>query len=188
MVLITSEGRSYNLLVDQISKEKGYGEPLNILIGINGSFKVINVLKFESDKKGLIFSKRGLGFAVNFSSLTSMTKSGRQVFEVTDDDEVIGFYEIIGEKIVIMSTEYKLLIFPLTDIPILKKGKGVRLQKYKEENTLDITFLSKEEVNATIIKQLGLKNSSELQKWYGRRGQVGKLATRKLIRKKINRF
>jgi len=48
--------------------------------------------------------------------------------------------------------------------------------------------LSDGEFNPAIIKQLGLKNSDELQKWYGRRGQVGKLATKKLIRKKINRF
>jgi len=187
LVLITSEGRSYNLLVDQISKEKGYGEPLNILIGINGSFKVISVFKFEADKKGLIFSKKGLGFIVDFSSLTSMTKSGRQVFEVTADDEVIGLYELIGEKIIILSTEYKLLIFPLSEIPTLKKGKGVRLQKYREENTLDITFLEREEVKPAIIRQLGLKDLDELKKWYGRRGQVGKLAPKKLIRKAMRR-
>ena len=157
-------------------------------IGINGNFKVVSVLKFESDKKGLIFSKKGLGFIVDFSSLTSMTKSGRQVFEVAGDDEVIGFYELLGEKIIILSTEYKLLIFPLSEIPTLKKGKGVRLQRYKEENTLDITFLAKEENKPAIIRELGLKDLDEIQKWYGKRGQVGKLAPKKLIRKKISRF
>ncbi len=188
LVLITSEGRSYNLFVDQVSKEKGYGEPLNILIGINGSFKVISVFKFDADKKGLIFSKKGLGFIVEFSSLISMTKFGRQVFEVTDNDEVIGIYELIGEQIIILSSEYKLLIFPVSDVPTLKKGKGVRLQRYKEENTLDITFLVKGESKPDIIKQLGLGGLDELQKWHGKRGQVGKLAPKKLIRKKINRF
>tara|TARA_X000001036_G_scaffold388079_1_gene384175 strand:+ start:192 stop:2414 length:2223 start_codon:yes stop_codon:yes gene_type:complete len=188
LVLITSEGRSYNLFVDQISKEKGYGEPLNILIGINGSFNVVSVFEFQSDKKGLIFSKKGLGFIVDFSSLISMTKSGRQVFEVAIDDEVVGLYELLGEKIIILSTEYKLLIFPLSNIPTLKKGKGVRLQKYKEENILDITFLAKDEKKPAIIRQLGLKDLDEIQKWYGKRGQVGKLAPKKFIRKKINRF
>ena len=161
---------------------------MNILIGINGSFKVVSVFKFETDKRGLIFSKKGLGFIVDFSSLTSMTKTGRQVFEIATDDEVIGFYEIIGEKVVIISTEYKLLIFPLSEIPTLKKGKGVRLQRYREENTLDITFLSKNENKSVIMRQLGLKDLDEIQKWYGKRGQVGKLAPKKLVRKKISRF
>jgi len=186
--IMTSEGRSYNLPIDQINKGKGYGEPLNILIGMNASAKVVSVFKYKSEKKGLIFSKKGLGFLIDFSSLNSATKSGKQIFETSSDDEVKGFYDVCGEKIIILSTEYKLLMFSVNEIPTLKKGKGVRLQRYKMENTLDIAFLDKDTNTSSIIKKLGLKDLGELDYWNGRRGQVGKLAPKKLVRKKINRF
>jgi topoisomerase-4 subunit A len=185
--LMTSEGRSYTLSIDQINKDKGYGEPLNILIGMSGTTKVISAFKFEADKKGLVFSKKGLGFLVDLGSLESSTKLGKQIFEPNGNDEVIGLYKIDGEKVMILSEENKLLIFPVNEIPTLKKGKGVRLQKYKTENIVGIMFFREHDLN-TLIKKLGLKELDELKYWNGKRGQVGKLAPKKLLRKKIRQF
>ncbi|MDC3090735.1 DNA topoisomerase IV subunit A, partial [Paracoccaceae bacterium] len=74
LLFITSEGRSFSLSLDQLKKDKGYGEPLNLMIGTGNVASIVSILPFYREQKGLIFSKNGLGFTVDFASLQSATK------------------------------------------------------------------------------------------------------------------
>ncbi len=187
LLFITSEGRSFSLSLEQIKKDKGYGEPLNLMIGTGNVASIVSLLPFHNEGKGLIFSKKGLGFAIDFSSLQSSTKTGKQIFELSEGDEVIGLQEITGDNVIVLSTSFKMLIFPVNELPLLKKGKGVRLQRYKEELLSDVMFFSQNEKNSILIKKMFPKNE-EISFWMGKRGQVGKMVPKKLLRKKITRF
>ena len=57
---------------------------------------------------------------------------------VSEGDEVVGLKKITGDNIIVLSTTFKMLIFSVKELPLLKKGKGVRLQRYKEESLLDV--------------------------------------------------
>ena len=57
---------------------------------------------------------------------------------------MIGFQEITGDKVIALSTSFKMLIFSVKELPLLKKGKGVRLQRYKEEALLDVMLFSQQ--------------------------------------------
>ena len=80
-----------------------------------------------------------------------------------------------------------MLIFSVRELPLLKKGKGVRLQRYKDEALLDLMLFSLNEKNDIIIKKMFPKNE-DISFWVGKRGQVGKIMPKKLLRKKINNF
>ena len=187
LLFITSKGRSFSLALDQLKKDRGYGEPLNLIIGTESVSSIVSVLPFQKEHKGLIFSKNGLGFAVDFSSLQSSTKVGKQIFELSEGDEVIGLKEITGDNIIVLSDSFKMLIFSIKELPLLKKGKGVRLQRYKAEFLLDAMFFSQNEKNDRVIKKMFPKNE-EIGNWMGKRGQVGKMMPKKLLRKKITKF
>jgi topoisomerase-4 subunit A len=187
LLFITSEGRSFSLSLEQIKKDKGFGEPLNLMIGTGNVASIVSILPFDHQGKGLIFSKKGLGFAIDFSSLQSSTKMGKQIFELSEGDEVIGLHEITGDNVIVLSTSFKMLIFPVKELPLLKKGKGVRLQRYKEEALLDVMLFSQNEKNTVLIKKIFPQNQ-EISFWMGKRGQVGKMAPKKLLRKKITKF
>ena len=187
LLFITSEGRSFSLSLDQLGKDKGYGEPLNLMIGTGNVSSIVSIVPFHKEHKGLIFSKNGLGFTVDFSSLQSSTKTGKQIFELSEGDEVVGFKEITGDHIIVLSTSFKMLIFLVKELPLLKKGKGVRLQRYKEEFLLDAMLFSQNEKNDAVIKKMFPKNQY-INYWMGKRGQVGKMMPNKILRKKITKF
>ena len=187
LLFITSEGRSFSLSLYQLSKDKGYGEPLNLMIGAGNVSSIVSIIPFHKEHKGLIFSKNGLGFTVDFSSLQSSTKTGKQIFELSAGDEVLGFKEITGDHIIVLSTSFKMLIFFAKELPLLKKGKGVRLQRYKEEFLLDAMFFSQNEKNDSVIKKMFPK-IEDIDYWMGKRGQVGKIMPNKILRKKITKF
>ena len=187
LLFITSKGRSFSLALDQLKKDRGYGEPLNLIIGTENVSSIVSVLPFQKEHKGLIFSKNGLGFAVDFSSLQSSTKVGKQIFELGEGDEVIGLKEITGDNVIVLSNSFKMLIFSIKELPLLKKGKGVRLQRYKAEFLLDAMVFSQNEKNDRVIKKMFPKNE-ETGNWMGKRGQVGKMMPKKLLRKKITKF
>ena len=187
LLFITSKGRSFSLVLDQLKKDRGYGEPLNLIIGTESVASIVSVLPFQKEHKGLIFSKNGLGFAVDFSSLQSSTKAGKQIFELSEGDEVIGLKEINGDNIIVLSDSFKMLIFSIKELPLLKRGKGVRLQRYKAEFLLDAMFFSQNEKNDRVIKKMFPKNE-DINYWIGKRGQVGKMMPSKILRKKITKF
>jgi topoisomerase-4 subunit A len=187
LLFITSEGRSFSLYLEQLKKDKGYGEPLNLMIGTGNVASIVSILPFHHEGKGLIFSKKGLGFAIDFSSLKSSTKTGKQIFQLSEGDEVVGLQEITGDNVIVLSTSFKMLIFSVNELPLLKKGKGVRLQRYKQEALLDVMFYSQNEKNDIVIKKI-FPTDEEISFWMGKRGQVGKIGPKKLLRKKITKF
>ncbi len=187
LLCITSEGRSFSLSLDQLKKDKGYGEPLNLIIGTGNVTSIVGLFPFHHECKGLIYSKKGLGFTIDFSSLKSSIKAGKKIFELTDGDQVVGIQEITGDYVIVLSTALKMLIFSVKELPLLKKGKGVRLQRYNEAELSDIMIFSLDEKTNPIIKKIFTKNE-EISYWLGKRGQVGKMLPKKLIRKKITNF
>ncbi len=187
LLFITSEGRSFSLSLDQLKKDKGYGEPLNLIIGTGNVTSIVSIIPFYHGTKGLIFSKKGLGFLVDFSSLQSSTKTGKQIFELSEGDKVIGLKEINGDNVIVLSSSFKMLIFSAKELPLLKKGKGVRLQRYKGESLLDVMIFSQDQKDNVILKKLFPKHG-DVRFWTGKRGLVGKMLPKKLLKKKMTRF
>ncbi len=187
LLLITSEGRSFSLSLDQLKKDKGYGEPLNLIIGTGNVTSIVSIIPFHNGTKGLIFSKKGLGFLVDFSSLQSSTKTGKQIFELSEGDKVIGLKKINGDNVIVLSSSFKMLIFAVKELPILKKGKGVRLQRYKGETLLDAMIFSQNGKEPSILKKLFSKHD-DVRFWMGKRGLVGKMLPKKSLKKKMTKF
>ena len=187
LLFITSEGRSFSLSLDQLKKDKGYGEPLNLIIGTGNVTSIVSIIPFQHGTKGLIFSKKGLGFLVDFSSLQSSTKTGKQIFELSEGDKVIGLKEINGDNVIVLSSSFKMLIFSAKELPLLKKGKGVRLQRYKGETLLDAMIFSQNQKDNVILKKLFAKHE-DVRFWTGKRGLVGKMLPKKLLKKKMTKF
>ena len=61
---------------------------------------------------------------LDFSSLQSSTKTGKQIFELSEGDKVIGLKEINGDNVIVLSTSFKMLIFSVKELPLLKKVKA----------------------------------------------------------------
>jgi len=100
---------------------------------------------------------------------------------------VIGLTKIDGDKVIVLSSSFKMLIFSVKELPTLKKGKGVRLQRYKGDTLLDAMIFSQNEKDNVILKKLFAKQE-DVRLWTGKRGLVGKILPKKLLKKKMTKF
>ena len=80
-----------------------------------------------------------------------------------------------------------MLIFSIKELPLLKKGKGVRLQRYKGETLLDAMAFSQNEKDNFIMKKIFPKHE-DVTFWMCKRGLVGKMLPKKLLKKKMTKF
>ena len=138
----------------------------------------VGLFVHDPERTLVIASSEGNGFKVKESDVIASTKGGKQVLNVKGAVEAVRAVEAKGDKIAVIGENRKLLIFDLDDLPEMTRGKGVRLQKYKDGTLKDITtFESKEGLH--YIDSAGRKQDvSDWALYEGSRAQVGRNAPR----------
>ncbi len=147
ILIAANNGKFYTIGADKISRGKGFGEPISLLIDIEDGVEILDAFKYEEGQKLLLVNDNGVGFVTNTDNVLAVTKTGRIVFNLNISEKLEKIFKITDgdDKVAIISDDRKLLIFNLEEIPELSKGKGVILQKYRENKMSDvITFNSKE--------------------------------------------
>jgi topoisomerase-4 subunit A len=175
LVIFCSNGKSYSLNVSDLPSGRGHGAPLKILFDIEEEHSVINIFTYEKDKKIILSSSLGNGFIIKHQDMLSSRKSGKAILNIKEGERASFCKHIDGSHIAIIGENKKMLIFSLDELPEMSKGKGVRLQKYKDSEVLFIkTFNPKE---GLIIEDSGGRKRvySDTNDWIGKRAQSGRL-------------
>lgn len=175
LVIFCSNGKSYSLNVSDLPSGRGHGAPLKILFDIEEEHSVINIFTYEKDKKIILSSSLGNGFIIKHQDMLSSRKSGKAILNIKEGERASFCKHVDGSHIVIIGENKKMLIFSLDELPEMSKGKGVRLQKYKDSEVLFIkTFNPKE---GLIIEDSGGRKRvySDTNDWIGKRAQSGRL-------------
>ena len=183
LLLFSTLGKFYTINCNKISAGRGFGDPVSLLIDKNDNEEILFATTYEQEREYLITSSAGKGFFVNTSDLMASTKSGKRVMNLKGNDKAISCFQKKGDLIAVFSGEkkaVKLLIFDHSEIPLMQKGRGVTLQKFKSGKTLSgICFDSKEGIlNENNGKTLLAAN--EIKKWLGKRAQAGKIEPKSL--------
>ena len=175
LVIFCSNGKSYSLNVSDLPSGRGHGAPLKILFDIEEEHSVINIFTYEKDKKIILSSALGNGFIIKHQDMLSSRKSGKAILNIKEGERASFCKHVDGSHIAIIGENKKMLIFSLDQLPEMSKGKGVRLQKYKDSEVLFIkTFNPKE---GLIIEDSGGRKRvySDTNDWIGKRAQSGRL-------------
>ena len=186
IILVAANGRFYTLLGANLPGGRGMGEPVRLMIDLPNDTEIVDFLLFRPGEKLLIASSAGDGFVVPSDEVLAQTKSGKQVLTVKDGVSAAVARYVQGDHVAVVGENRKLLVFPLSDLPEMAKGKGVRLQKYKDGGLTDaITFV--------LAEGLSWKDpagrtrlETDLTEWLGARAGTGKMAPRGFPRD--NRF
>ena len=107
----------------------------------------------------MIASAEGRGFVMNASDMVASTKSGKQI--LTGSSPLLVCTEIKGDHIACVGENRKMLIYPISELPQLAKGKGVILQKYKDGGLCDATTFTAEEGLTWAGRMNSLKDFTE---------------------------
>lgn len=173
ILIVSSEGRFFTLLADNISKAKGTGESIKLLVDI-GNNEITEILVYKPDQLLLLASSIGKGFIVNSNEVMAQTKNGKQIMNVPIGHTCIACLPVNGDAVACIGESRKLLVFSIDEIPEMKKGQGVTLQKFKNAKLLDIKIFNKEE-GLSWSNGGKVKLEKNIIAFLGRRGGVGKL-------------
>ena len=176
IIAFTKLGKFYTIPVSQLSKSKGDGEHLRILIDLDQNDEILSMFEYSEKDKFLLVSTKGKGFIVEASAVLAQTRSGKMVMNLASD-VMAKFCIRLSEgddHLAIVGTNRKFLIFNLEEIPLMKRGQGVTLQKYKNAEVSDLKPFS-------LAKGVSFKHAgtdrlvTNLKLWIAKRGAVGKL-------------
>jgi topoisomerase-4 subunit A len=133
---------------------------------------------FEQGAKRLIASDDGYGFIVADEEMISSRRAGKQVMNVGEAARVRTATPAIGDRVAVIGENRKLLVFDLGEIPEMQRGKGVKLQSYKDGGLADALVFDKAEGLAWIDSAGRTRAVPEWPDYRGKRGAAGRLAPR----------
>ena len=177
-LVFASNGRFYTLDAAKLPGGRGHGEPIRLFIDLEQEADVVAVFRHQGGRKFLLASAQGRGFVVPEDECLANTRKGKQVLNVAPPDAARAMAVVEGELVASIGENRKMVIFPLDQVPEMTRGRGVRLQRYKDGGLNDLkTFRAEEGLSWTDaagrVFSLTLK---ELADWRGNRADAGRLA------------
>ena len=180
ILLLTSSGKFYTFDVNTLPGGRGHGEPLRLMADMDPADGIVSLFVHLPERKLLVASSLGNGFVVKENDCIANTRKGKQIVNVKLPVETERCVRVPdgADHVAVIGENRKLLIFPLADLPEMTRGKGVRLQKYKDGGLSDVqafvlgdglSWLDSSGRNWTV---------TELEEWIGARAQAGRMPPR----------
>ncbi|HXE03245.1 MAG TPA: DNA topoisomerase IV subunit A [Methyloceanibacter sp.] len=176
LLLLTTGGKVLTLAGDRLPGGRGQGEPVRLMVDIEEGQDIVDLFVYRPGQKRVVASLNGNGFIVAEDELVANTRKGKQILNVSGDDEARLIVPAAGDMVAVIGQNRKLLIFAMDQLPEMARGKGVRLQEYKDGGVADLkTFASAEGLSWTDSSgRTFVKTLDDLKDWIGERAQAGR--------------
>lgn len=179
MLVFATNGRFYTINVDRLPGGRGHGEPLRLMFDLPQEHDIAGLSIYRPEQKILVAASDGRGFVVAEDELIAHTRNGKQVLNIPGGTEARVSFSIHegDDHVAVVGENRKLLIFPLTDLPEMGRGRGNILQRYKGGGLEDAkTF----KLDDGLTWKLGerTRTMTEILRYIGKRAGAGLMAPR----------
>ncbi len=174
ILLLASNGKFFTIDANMLPSGRGFGDPLKLMIDLEDGEEIISIHPFDKDKNILIASMLGNGFVVSHNDILSNRKSGKQILNLSEGDKAKISSQIKGRDIAVIGENKKMVIYSLDEIPVMSRGKGVKLQRYKEGFLAGIISFNIADGLNILDKNGRNRFFEDVYDWVGKRGQAGK--------------
>ena len=187
IIVLATDGRVFSLDVSKLPSGRGYGEPLRLMAELGEDEDVATVLPYEEGGTVLVASTDGRGFVVPMSELAVGTRKGKSLMNPNAPAKAKLMVPARGDHVAVVSNDRHFLVFPLSQVPEMARGKGVILQRSPRGLSDARVF--------TMAEGLQWRDKSgrtwtvaakDLQSWIGKRADRGHLPPKGFPRN--NRF
>jgi len=188
LLVFATNGKFYTLSGNELPGGRGHGEPIRLMIDLEESHDVLELFVHQPGRKLLVASTSGHGFVVPEDEVIASTRKGRQVLNVSEPDEAKVCVPAQGDMVATVGDNRKMLIFPLSEVNEMARGKGVILQRIKDGKLADVRVFNKAD-GLTWVDAAGRTftlSANDLADWIGQRAQAGKVVPKGFPR--ANRF
>jgi topoisomerase-4 subunit A len=187
-VFIDSTGRTYALPAHSLPSARGQGEPLSGRLNPPDGAHFAGVMLGDPEDLWLLATDVGYGFTVRLKELITDRRAGKTVLNVPDKALVLppAFVSSPEALVCVVSSEGKMLVFPVADVPEMPRGKGNKLydipSKKAAARTEMLTGIAVVAPKGKLMLRSGEKEKildwSELKDYRGQRAQRGSVLTR----------
>jgi topoisomerase IV subunit A len=177
ILVVATNGKVFTLDASKLPGGRGHGEPIRLMADIDEGADIAIVLLYRPGAKVIIAGTDGRGFIVGHDDMLSSTRKGRAVLIVDTPAETKVVTPAEGDHIAVIGDNRKMLIFPIDQAPEMARGKGVRLQRYKDGGLSDVrVFTMKEGMTWRDSSQrVWTVDAKDLKDWIGNRAEAGRL-------------
>ncbi|MDD4919019.1 MAG: DNA topoisomerase IV subunit A [candidate division Zixibacteria bacterium] len=176
LLIFATNGRFYTLACDKLPGGRGHGEPVRLMIDLANGHDVVAIVVHRPDHRLLVASESGRGFVVAEEDVIAQTRNGRQVLNLSEGEEAAACVPVDEgtDHVAVIGHNRKLLVFRIEELPVMGKGRGVRLQKYRKGGLADAKAFR---LADGLSWQAGtrVRTEADLGSWLGHRGQAGRL-------------
>jgi topoisomerase-4 subunit A len=174
LLVAASDGRIFTVGADKLASGRGHGEPLRLMIELDEKAEIINLLAHQPGGKLLIASKAGYGFVAPEDELLAQKRGGKQVL----NGELLAALRVTGDHVATIGENIKALIFPVAELPEMGRGKGVKLQSFKQGGLVDVATFNAEQGPEWADGGGRRRNWPDWKDWLGKRAQAGRQGPR----------
>jgi topoisomerase-4 subunit A len=154
------------------------GEPLRLMVDLPNEAAIVDLFIHKPERKLMVASSAGDGFIVPEPEVVAQTRAGKQVLNVKGDVRAKVCKPVNGDAVAVVGENRKVLVFALDELPEMGRGKGVRLQKYKDGGLSDATTFTLGEGLTWRDPAGRTRTETDLAEWTGKRAGSGRMAPR----------
>ena len=175
LLIFATNGRFYTIGVDKIPGGRGFGEPVRLMIDLPNDQDIVKLSVYGAGRKLVVASADGRGFVVPEDEVVAQTKNGKQILNLASGVEAAACTPVTGDMVACVGENRKLLIFPLSELPEMTRGRGVFMQKYKDGGLSDVTTFARAEGLVWTMQGGRTRTETALAGWMGKRAGAGRL-------------
>ena len=184
VILLDSTGRSYSITAHNLPSARGQGEPLSGRISPPSGATFEGALMGSGAERLLLASDAGYGFVARLEDLASKNKAGKALLTLPEGALVLPPQVITNPELALLaavSNDGRLLVFPVTELPELARGKGNKIMNIpsarvqtREEFLVSLNILNPDQMLTLYSgkRHITLK-MSDLEHYRGERGRRG---------------
>ncbi len=177
LMVLSDHGKMYALGADKLPGGRSTGEPIRLMVDMEDGADVVDVFVHKPGRRLLVVSSDGYGFVTAEADLVANTRKGKQVLNLSPGARARLVVPADGDHVAIIGENRKFLVFPMSQVPEMARGKGVRLQRYKDGGVADARVFPGA-TGLTWVDTSGrtfLRTLDDLADWRGDRAMAGRL-------------
>ncbi len=179
LLVAAENGRFYTLGCDKLPGARGFGEPVRTMIDLEADTSIARMMVHKEGGRLLLASSIGKGFIAETAELLAETKKGKQVVNLKGDAQLRVIREIAAEHnhVACVGDNRKLVVFNLEEMPVMAKGQGVMMQRYRDGGLADATTFVLDEGLSWQMGGSGERTRTEtdIHLWKVARGGAGRM-------------
>lgn len=178
LLVFGNNGRFYTVSAANLPGGRGMGEPLRLMVDLPNDVEIVDILIHDPNGQLLVASTAGDGFIVPEAEVLAQTRGGKQVLNVRAPNKALVCKTVNGTHVAVVGENRKVLVFDIEELPEMGRGKGVRLQKYKDGGLSDATTFTLTEGLSWLDPAGRTRTETDLTEWTAKRASAGRMAPR----------